>query len=264
MEHKRAGRRRWWRRQERRAGEATWLQEDGTLVVRGFGRLYSAPDLAIVGLRVEAVNAGLEEALGGAEEIVSAVVERLGALGIAREDVQTSSLDIETSHPEDRLGNVRADITVFEVTHLLTVMVRDVSVVGQALAGSTAAGVTSIDRLSWHAADIGALKAQARDLAMADARAHAGQLAAQIGMKLGAIVALEEEPFFPRGRPWRRPPRRQEWHGLPAEDMDDEEMIGSSGPGISAAAPPSITVESGQQRTTVRVIVEWALEEDGA
>lgn len=258
MEHRREGRRRWRRRQERRAAEASWSQEDGTLVVRGFGRLYNAPDLAIVGLRVETVNASLEDALGGADEIVSAVIGRLDALGIAREDVQTSSLDFETSHPEDRLGNVRADITVYEVTHRLTVMVRDVAVVGQVLAGSTAAGVTSIDRLSWHSADIGALKARARDLAMADARAHAEQLAAQVGVRLGAIVALEEEPFFPWGRPWRRPQRgRRDFE----EDVDDEELRGPramAGP----PAPPVISVEGGQQRVTVRVIVEWALEDE--
>ena len=261
MEHKRGGRRRWRRRLERRAAEASWSQEDGTLVVRGFGRLYSAPDLAIVGLRVETVNASLEDALGGADEIVSALIGRLEALGIAREDIQTSDLNFETSHPEDRLGNVRRDITVYEVTHRLTVMLRDVSVVGQVLAGSTAAGVTSIDRLSWHAADIGALKARARELAMADARAHAEQLAAQIGVKLGAIVALEEEPFTPWGRPWRRSRR-----GRPDfdEDVDDGEFGGPPAPQVGAGAPPVISVEGGQQRTTVRVIVEWALQEDEA
>ncbi|MCE2488936.1 MAG: SIMPL domain-containing protein [Anaerolineae bacterium] len=259
MEHKREGRRRWRRRQARRAAEASWSQEDGTLVVRGFGRIYSAPDLAIVGLRVETVNASLEDALGGAEEIISALVERLDALGVAREDIQTSSLNFETSHPEDRLGNVRTDITVFEVTHLLTLLLRDVSVVGQVLAGSTAAGVTSIDRLSWHAADIGALKARARELAMADARAHAEQLAAEIGVKLGAIVALEEEPFFPWGRPWMRPQRGRRHFD---EDMDDE-LGGPPEPQVASGAPPVITVQGGQQRATVRVIVEWALAEDG-
>lgn len=259
MERKRQWKRRWRRRLERRAGEASWSLEDGTLVVRGFGRIYSAPDLAIVGLRAEAVNEELAVALRGADDVISAVIERLEALGIAREDLQTSDLRFETSHPEDRLGNVRTDITDYEVTHFLTVMVRDVGLVGRVLGESMAAGAASIDRLTWHAADIAALKAQARDLAMADARAHAEQLAAQVGRRLGQIVALEEEPFTPWGRPWRR-------SRLGRRDLDDDFDDERDGPPIPQAgvgAPPVIAVEGGRQRVTVRVIVEWATEEAG-
>ena len=173
MDRKRSWRRKW----RRRAGEASWSQEDGTLVVRGFGRLYRAPDMAIVGLRAEAVNEDLAAALRGTDEVISAIIGRLEALGIAREDMQSSDLRFDTSHPEDRLGNVRTDITDYEVTHFMTVVVRDVGLVGRVLGESMAAGAASIDRLTWHAADIAALKAQARDLAMADARAHAEQLA---------------------------------------------------------------------------------------
>lgn len=254
MDRKRKWRRRW-RRQERRAGEATWSLEDGTLVVRGFGRLYRAPDMAIVGLRAEAVNEELEAALRGADEVISAVVERLEALGIAREDMQTSDLRFDTSHPEDRLGNVRTDITDYEVTHFLTVMVRDVGLVGRVLGESMAAGAASIDRLSWHAADIAALKAEARDLAMADARAHAEQLAAQVGRRLGEIIALEEEPFTPWGRSRRG---RRDY-----DDDFDDERDGPPIPQVGAGAPPVIAVAGGQQRVTVRVIVEWATEEAG-
>jgi uncharacterized protein YggE len=70
--------------------------------------------------------------------------------------------------------------------------VRDLSKVGDALGKAVAAGANSINGVSFTVSDQTALEAEARDKAMADAKARAEQLAKAAGVTLDKPMQISE------------------------------------------------------------------------
>jgi uncharacterized protein YggE len=171
----------------------------GVVSVAGTGVAYGAPDMAVLEVGVSVFGADVRSALSEADASMSAVRDAILAVGIAAEDIRTTSLNVwrdERTNPEGEIV-----IDRYQVSHSYQVQVRDVDTVGEVLAAAVDAGANSIGGISFTIADQEALATQARALAMADARAKAEQLAELAGVSLGAVTAISE-PSLVQGMPY--------------------------------------------------------------
>ena len=186
-------------------GTGTVLNIDVTgsvLTVVGSGRVFVEPDLADVTLGVTKRADSAEQASADAAAAMAAVVASLLEAGIAEADVRTTQLNL---YPVYDYETEPAPIVGWEISNTVSATVRDVEAVGDIVDGAIAAGANRIDGITFRVADPTAAETQARAIAVADANAKAGQLAAAAGLELGGILSLSEislnpeEPLLAQG-----------------------------------------------------------------
>ena len=207
------------------------------LTVTGSGSATGAPDLALVRLGVQTSDEDVLAAFTRSNDITAHIIEALLALGVERKDIQTSGLSLYQDRPYDPYSDVEDGVIVYWAQNTLSVTLRDISLVGEALGASVQAGANSIDRLSYGISDPTALEDSARELAVTDARARAEHLAALTGTQLGRVLNIDESSYQPR----------------PQNDLRAAAMIVEAG-GSGA------TVEAGQLSVRVELRITWELE----
>jgi uncharacterized protein YggE len=158
-----------------------------TITVTGHGTAYATPDTAEV--RVAAVHrdAGLSEALAGAESARAGVVTTARRYVDAHR-VASTNLSVWPAH--DNEGRPAG----FEARHSLTIRCDDLTQAG-ALVTALAADVgrrLQVESVSLVVADPSAALRQARESAYADAVARAEHLAGLAGAALGDVQSVAE------------------------------------------------------------------------
>lgn len=239
--------------QRRTQGDA---QPPATITVVGMGQANGTPDVATVSLGVEAVDedaaAAFAKASDAATKILAAVIEK----GIAREDVQTTGINIysqiqPTGDPAVSTPGGAPGIPprFYQAQIFVNIKVRNldqttpttsVTKVGEIIDSAVKAGANLINGITFDLSDPSALASKARANAIADARAKAQELAAAFGVKVGKVIQIEEISGGPGV--------------LPYADMG-KVGIGGGG-GVASAAP----ISQGQLSVVVSVKVIFALE----
>lgn len=159
--------------------------------VSGTGEASGAPDLALIDLGVSAEAKTVEEARDTAAEAMNDVLDAIKDDGVADEDIQTRQFRIE---PEYEYPDGERVLTGFRVTNIVQVKVRDLDRVSQVIddVADAAGDVVQVQSLSFTIDEPEALRAEAREEAMADARAKAESLADLAGVKLGEPLSINE------------------------------------------------------------------------
>lgn len=164
--------------------------------VGGEGRVTVAPDMALLSIGVSAK----EDTVAAANSAVQAAMDRLlGSLkadGIVEKDIQTSQFSINPEY-DYQLSEPR--LTGYRVTHMLQVKVRDIDRAGEVIDdGVEAAGdLVQVSSISLTVEDASAVAGQARELAMADAKAKAQELARLADVELGKPISISESSYTP-------------------------------------------------------------------
>ena len=217
---------------------ATQAQEAyRALTVTGSGSATGAPDLALVRLGVQTSDEDVLAAFTRSNDITAHIIEALLELGVERKDIQTSGLSLYQDRPYDPFSDMEDGTIIFWAQNSLSVTLRDISLVGEALGASVEAGANSIDGLSYGITDPTALEASARELAVADARNRAEHLTALTGMQLGRVLNIDESSYQPR----------------PQTELRAFAMM-------AQAAGGGATVEEGQLSVQVELRITWELE----
>lgn len=161
-----------------------------TISVTGSGEVAIKPDMATlsVGVRHEAATA--REALDKMTAGIGPVLERLIAAGIPDSDIQTGALGLDPIYEYPEYGQPR--VTGFAAYTSLTVVVRDVGIVGQVLDAAVSDGANTLGGISFGLADPAQALDLARVQAVADARARAELYAGAAGVELGDVLTLTE------------------------------------------------------------------------
>lgn len=163
-----------------------------TISVTGNGVAFGTPDVATVQIGVQSRNTDPAAAVDENTAKVGALVETLKGLGIAEEDMQTSNFSVSAQQDYDpATGQPRGTFT-YVVDNTLTVTVRDLARLGEALSQAVSAGANTIYGVSFSVEDPAALEAEAREKAMADAKARAEALARAAGVTLGNPISISE------------------------------------------------------------------------
>ena len=165
--------------------------EPATVAVQGEGVTRVAPDAATTTIGVTVSDPSLTAAQAAANESMTAVIDALKAGGVADEDIQTSNYSVQPLQSYDDTGNPTG-ITAFQVSNQVSVIIRDLESIPTLLDSAVAAGANTIWGISFIATDASDAVAQARQLAVADARDRAEQLASAAGLSVGAIISITE------------------------------------------------------------------------
>ena len=160
------------------------------ITVDGTGVVWAEPDQARLEVGYSGVEADVQSALARGDAAVQAIRDALAAEGIDPRDVRTTGYAVWREERWDESGEPR--LVGFRFHHGLQVILRDVGLLGRAIAAATDAGANQIGGITFTVADEGALETEARAAAFAAARARAGELADLAGVSLGRVIVVEE------------------------------------------------------------------------
>ena len=160
----------------------TPIEQRAGITVSGEGTVEARPDTAYITLGFTAQNQSVGIAQQEAARNMSAIVEKLKALGIVERDIQTANYGIYRDQQR----------RLFVVSNDVRVVIRDIQASSELLDGAVAAGANSVHGISFGIEDRAALEKQAWEKAMQNARAKAGELARLASVSLGGPTAISE------------------------------------------------------------------------
>ena len=156
--------------------------------VTGTGQIYLTPDVAYINIGVHTVADTVGEALKSNNSQATAVASSLKELGVDAKDIQTNAFNV---YPQQQFGPQGEVLkTTYAVDNTVFVTVRDLSKLGQILDVVVQNGANAINGITFDVLDKTKAMSQVRQMAVADARAQAQELATAAGVKLGDLISL--------------------------------------------------------------------------
>jgi uncharacterized protein YggE len=160
-----------------------------TVSFSGTGTVLAKPDIAVIDLSIVTEATTSKAAQDSNSKKSNAVMQFLRGQDIDEKDIQTTGYNI---YPQYDYTNGRGVLRGYQVNETITVKVRDLTKTDDVLAGVVSAGANQIGQLQLTIDNPEALKAQAREMAIKDAKAKADNLKSQLGIRLGRIVNFIE------------------------------------------------------------------------
>ena len=162
-----------------------------TITVVGEGKVKVEPDIARANIGVDVVRPTVKEASAANKEIIDGVLAALKEAGVAEEDIQTSGFSVYAERYGPN-GPLPEDEVNYRVTNNVTVVVRDLSKVGDVLDAAIEAGANNIYGVEFALDDPNSVESEARKKAIEDAKAKAAELAGLNDVTLGQVVSVSE------------------------------------------------------------------------
>lgn len=189
--------------------------------VSGEGTVTATPDIAVLNLGISAQASTVADAQSQATAVMNKVMSALTSNGVDPKDIQTQYFSIQQVTPtptpippvpyETPAGSASGasivmpieppvrPTTGYEVTNMVTVKIRAINNTGAIIDAAVAAGgdLLTIDGVTFSVDQPNQYYAQARQLAMNDAKAKASQLAELAGVTLGNATYISESSSTP-------------------------------------------------------------------
>jgi uncharacterized protein YggE len=165
---------------------------NSTISVEGMGDIEVQPDAVSIVLGVTIIEDTLAEAQQTATSSMNDVLAALEAQGVPSEDIETLSYSVQVLQTTDENGLPVPGTNQFEVSNRVRVILRDTDAVGTMLDAVVQAGANTISGVNFIATDASEAAADARALAVEDARLKAEQLADAAGLRLGDVISINE------------------------------------------------------------------------
>jgi uncharacterized protein YggE len=178
------------------------------ILVNGVGRLEVSPDQASVTVGVQLQRRTAAEAIGEANSVATQIIARLQRVGLRREDMRTSAIQVFPIYADGRQG-APPRITGHRASHTLALNIRNLDFVGPAIDAAVEAGANTILGISFGLQDPVRVRNEALALAVRDARAKADAIAQAAGLRVigierivesesdvrPSVIRLEADPF---------------------------------------------------------------------
>ena len=208
------------------------VQQPRLLNVNGQAQVKLAPDLAYISIGVHTEETTAAAAVESNNALAQAVISALKEQGIADEDIQTTNFSI---YPYEKWGQEGTSLGIFySVDNTVYVTLRAVDSLGAVIDSAITAGATNISGVSFDVADKAELLAEARLLAVEDARLQAEALAEAAGVTLGGVYSLSY------------------YNSVPVTYYYDNK-------GVGGAAEAGVPISTGQLTLTVDVSVSYEI-----
>lgn len=215
--------------------ETTSTGQIPSISVSGEGKVMAAPDVAKLSFGASTGRVPTAEAaLDTLAKDMNAVIAALKELGVDDKDIATQSLYLNPAYDWNDGTQIPRG---FEASQQLTVTIRDLGSIGDALTAATRAGANQIGGVQMTIDNPEELRAQARAAAIENAKEKAEKLADELDVDLGDIVSFSE------GYNGNQPPI-----------MYDRAM------GVGGASE-SLPVPSGEQELSVTVTIGFEIED---
>lgn len=159
------------------------------------GRVFAKPDIAnlTLGFKTETKKTAAEAVKENTEKM-NEIIAALKALDIEAKDIKTTNYNLNPVY--DWTGRTGQQLKGYEVSQNVTVKIRDLEKIGEAIAKTTEKGANQVGNINFTIDDEDALKARARDEAITKAKDKAVDIAKKSGLKLGKIINVYENQVY--------------------------------------------------------------------
>ncbi len=175
--------------------------------VSGKGEVRAVANVAEVRYSVSQTGKTAAEAQKKATVISNQSLEYLRGAGLSEKDIKTESYTVypKYEYREERIICVtypcpqppgKSILVGYEASQSIRVKIKDLDKTGAILEGLGKLAVSNLSGPNFRIEDNEALEAQARSLAIADAKEKAARLAKELGVRLGKIVSFNEGADF--------------------------------------------------------------------
>lgn len=173
---------------------------DGTLLsVSAQAEARRVPDVATLSAGVVTQSADANAAMRANAEQMARVSAAIRAAGVAERDAQTAGVSV---NPQYRYAeNQPPAITGYQASNTVNLKVRDVARLGKVLDALVASGANQVNGPSFEIDEPEAVYDEARQAALAKARARAEMYAKTLGLQVRRIVSISEGGGFVRPMP---------------------------------------------------------------
>lgn len=233
------------------------------ITVSGTGDVLAIPDVGTFSFTVDEKTKTVTDAQNAASTKVNNVISAIKAMGVADVDIQTDSYNSNPTYqyntypcpqPLSDGSSVSSDVssaiiypcsqgknvlTGYEVSQSVSVKIRKTADAGAILTKVGSFNVSYISGLNFVVDNIDLVQAQARDKAIADAKAKAEVLAKSLGVSLDKVISFNESGTMPV------------YYGA----MDTASIKGMGGGTV--ATPPQLPV--GQNKITSNVSITYEI-----
>lgn len=162
-----------------------------TVSFSGEGKVTAKPDIAVISASIVTQAVDSKTAQDNNSTKSNAVSAFLSKQGVADKDIKTSDYNVLPQYKYPTYGG-QPTITGYQVTQSYEVKVRDLTKVSTILSGLVTAGANQVSNLGLQIENPDAIQAQARQLAIDNAKKKATELEKQVGISLGKIVNFVE------------------------------------------------------------------------
>ncbi len=162
-----------------------------TISVTGTGRVIISPDVADLRLGVSVTKPTVKAAQAAAAASMTKVMAALKKLGIADADLQTSGLSLQPVYQYNNNANP-PKLTGYTLSNGVSVTIRDLAKLGDAIDDGLAAGATTLDGVTFRVDDPAKAQQQARVQAMTQAKAIADTLSSSAGVSIKGVASISE------------------------------------------------------------------------
>ncbi|MFA6458936.1 MAG: SIMPL domain-containing protein [Candidatus Paceibacterota bacterium] len=225
-----------------------------SISVNGKGEVMATPDIATFSFSVTETAKTVTEAQTAATAKSAAALKAVRDAGIKDKDIQTISYTINPHYeyqegvcpavmsPYSSVSPCRPGksvLTGYDVSQTILVKIRELDKAGTIFSSIGALGVQNVNGLDFSVDKPEAVKAQARALAITDAKTKANELAKQLGVKIIRITSYYENgdqayPMYGRG----------------GSDMKLE---------VASMAAPAPELPAGEQKMTSNVTITYEI-----
>jgi len=164
-------------------------QKSTTFDVTGEGKSSIKPDIAEITAGITVSAQTVKAAQDQINTIINKVSQAIKQTGVDAKDIQTTNYSI---NPTYDYGSGSQRITGYSASTNLSVKVRNLDKVNDAIDAATANGANQISGLSFGVDDKTKVEDEARQKAVAEAKKKAEQAAKIAGFKLGRIINYSE------------------------------------------------------------------------
>lgn len=219
------------------------------IAINGTGEVYAIPDTASFSFSVVEEGKTVKDAQDKATKKINAILDAVKKFDIEDKDIKTTGY---SSYPKyDYTSSAcingycppgKQVLTGYEVSQSITVKVRDTAKAGDVLTKVGGLGASNISGLDFVVDDMDSVKDQAREKAVADAKAKAKVLSKTLGVRLTKVVSFYESGDMP----------------MPMYYAKAESAMGMGGDMVSARPAPSIP--TGENKIVSNVTITYEVE----
>ncbi|MFH1509565.1 MAG: SIMPL domain-containing protein [Candidatus Nealsonbacteria bacterium] len=170
---------------------------ENMITVSGVGEIYAKPDLAITYFSVTKEAKTVAEALSSNTKSMNAVIQAIKDQGVEDKDLKTTNFNIYpryewTDKTSSIYPNGQRELVGYEVSQTLEVKIRNLEKTADILQAGVDSGSNQVGNLQFTIENSDDLKAEAREIAIDEAKSKAKVLAKQLGVRLAGVASFSE------------------------------------------------------------------------
>ncbi|MEO2063018.1 MAG: SIMPL domain-containing protein [Christiangramia sp.] len=166
--------------------------------VNGEGTVQVIPDEVVIKSRIEHEGEDAAQVKKQNDQVVNQIIKYLKSQGVAEKDIETDYMNLNK-----RYKNYEQGTFIYVANQAISITLHDLDSYEQIMKGLLENGLNRIDGIQFESSEKEKFEAEARKMAVLDAKRKASELLKPLGHEVGQPISLSENqssPVFPMYR----------------------------------------------------------------